>query len=143
MPHRWEFAHDMIGYNYRMPNINAALGCAQLEQLPEFIAKKRQLAERYQTLFSTIKGITFMTEPECTQGNYWLNAILLAEEHAGKRDELLAMTNDIGIMTRPVWNLMYTLPMFQDCPRMECPAAESIARRLINIPSSVNLQNWK
>jgi perosamine synthetase len=139
MPHRWEFAHDMIGYNYRMPNINAALGCAQLEQLPEFLAKKRQLAKRYQTRFSNVEGVQVVVEPNFAQSNYWLNAILLAPEHAGKRDKLLALTNDAGILTRPVWNLMYTLPMFKGCPRMDCSTAESIAARLINIPSSVNL----
>jgi len=139
LPHRWEFSHDMIGYNYRMPNINAALGCAQLEQLPAFVAKKRQLAKRYQTVLSKIEGIQVVVEPSFGQSNYWLNAILLAPEHVGKRDELLALTNDCGIMTRPVWNLMYTLPMFTDCPRMNCQVAESIVTRLINIPSSVNL----
>ena len=139
LPHRWEFAHDMVGYNYRMPNINAALGCAQLEQLPGFIEKKRQLAERYQTLFSDVSGVQVVVEPEFSQSNYWLNAILLAPEHAHRRDELLALTNDSGILTRPVWNLMYTLPMFKDWPRMDCQVAESIARRLINLPSSMNL----
>ena len=139
LPHRWNFAHDMVGYNYRMPNINAALGCAQLEQLPGFLEKKRQLAHRYQTLFSEVKGVKVVKEPDDTHSNYWLNAVLLAPEHAAKRDELLALTNDCGIMTRPVWNLMYTLPMFTQCPRMNCQVAESIAARLINIPSSANL----
>jgi len=129
----------MIGYNYRMPNINAALGCAQLEKLPEFLEIKRQLANRYQTLFSTINGVQMVVEPDFAQSNYWLNAMLVAPEHADKRDELLALTNDCGIMTRPVWNLMYTLPMFTHCPQMDCPVAESLAARLINIPSSVNL----
>lgn len=139
MPHRWEFSHNMIGYNYRMPNINAALGCAQLEKMPEFLEKKRQLAKKYKSLFSNIKGVHWVAEPDFAQSNYWLNAILLAPEYAEKRDELLALTNDCGIMTRPVWNLMYTLPMFMECPRMECQVAESIATRLVNIPSSVNL----
>ena len=139
LPHKWEFRHDMIGYNYRMPNINAALGCAQLEQLPDFLAKKRQLAKRYQKLFSNIKGVDFVMEPEFSQSNYWLNAILLAPEHKEKRDELLALTHEQGILSRPVWDLLYTLPMFTDCPRMNCSSAESIAGRLINLPSSVNL----
>jgi perosamine synthetase len=139
LPHKWEFNHDMIGYNYRMPNINAALGCAQLEKLPEYLAIKRQLAKRYQSLFSKIDGVEIVLEPDFAQSNYWLNAILLAPEYMGKRDELLAQTNKSGIMTRPVWNLMYTLSMFHDSPRMECQVAESIASRLINIPSSVNL----
>lgn len=139
LPHKWEFRHDMIGYNYRMPNINAALGCAQLEQLPDFLEKKRQLAKRYQRLFSNIKGADFMTEPEFAQSNYWLNAILLAPEYKEKRDELLTLTHEQGILSRPAWDLMYTLPMFTACPKMDCSAAESIAGRLINLPSSVNL----
>lgn len=139
LPHKWEFRHDMIGYNYRMPNINAALGCAQLEQLSEFLAKKRQLAERYHAMFANIEGIKFIKEPEFAQSNYWLNVILLAPQYGEKRDELLSLTNEIGIMTRPVWNLLYTLPMYIDCPRMDCQIAESIAARLINLPSSVNI----
>jgi perosamine synthetase len=139
LPHRWEFAHDRIGYNYRMPNLNAALGCAQLEQLPGFLAKKREIAERYQQKFSMVKGVTLVVEPDFAQSNYWLNAMLLAPEHAQARDELLTLTNDAGILTRPVWKLLYTLSMFKDCPRMDCQVAESIAARLINLPSSVNL----
>lgn len=139
LPHKWNFVHDMIGYNYRMPNINAALGCAQLEQLSGFLDQKRQLAQRYQVLFSNIQGIQVIAEPEFARSNYWLNAILLDQEYVDEINELLTSTNESGIMTRPVWNLMYTLPMFTSCPRMECKVAESIAARLINIPSSVNL----
>jgi perosamine synthetase len=139
IPHKWEFRHDMIGYNYRMPNLNAALGCAQLEQLPSFLERKRNLAERYKEAFAPVSGVSFVVEPDFSQSNYWLNAILLDEQHAHYRDDLLKKINDAGIMARPVWNLMYTLPMFKACPRMDCQTAESIARRLINIPSSVNL----
>lgn len=139
IPHRWEFAHDMIGYNYRMPNINAALGCAQLEQLPEFVARKRALAEKYAGALAEIQGISFFREPEFARSNYWLNGILLDEKHADERNALLEALNDAGIMSRPVWNLMYTMPMFKDCPRMDCKAAENIGRRLINIPGSVVL----
>lgn len=139
LPHKWEFQHDMIGYNYRMPNINAALGCAQLEQLPGFLQKKRQLAQRYQELFANIEGVEFVIEPELTQSNYWLNAILLAPEYASQRDELLAMSHEEKMLVRPVWNLMYTLPMYKDCPKMDCSVSESISNRLINLPSSVNL----
>lgn len=139
VPHRWEFNHDMIGYNYRMPNINAALGCAQLEQLPGFLDKKRQLAKRYQTVFSQVRGVEIIAEPKFAKSNYWLNALLLAPQFSNRRDELLLLANDTGIMTRPVWNLMYTLPMFKDCPRMDCKIAESIAGRLVNLPSSANL----
>ena len=139
IPHRWEFAHDMVGYNYRMPNINAALGCAQLEELPEFVNSKRKLAEKYMAAFKDIKGVTFFREPDFAKSNYWLNAIMIDEEYAEKRDELLAALNDNGIMSRPIWNLMYTMPMFAACPRMECRVAEDIGRRLINIPSGVVL----
>ena len=139
MPHRWEFNHDMTGYNYRMPNINAALGCAQLEQLPKFLTAKRSLAERYQKAFRGVDGIRFFTESEFARSNYWLNTLLLDEECVGDRDVLLTVTNDMGIMTRPAWTLMHKLPMFADCPKMELPVAESLERRLINIPSSAGL----
>lgn len=139
IPHRWEFHHDMIGFNYRMPNINAALGCAQLEQLPGFLAAKRQLAERYCQAFAGLGGIRFFTEPANSQSNYWLNTLLLDEEFAGYRDALLAATNDAGIMTRPAWTLMHKLPIFAECPKINLPVAESLERRLINIPSSAML----
>jgi len=139
VPHRWEFNHDMVGYNYRMPNINAALGCAQLEQLPAFIESKRKLAKLYQKAFKGISGIRFMKEPEGCRSNYWLNTLVIEEEHAAMLDALLAATNDAGIMTRPAWTLMHRLPMFASCPRMELSVSESLERRLINIPSSVSL----
>ncbi|WP_236021461.1 LegC family aminotransferase [Geomesophilobacter sediminis] len=139
VPHRWEFNHDRIGYNYRLPNLNAALGCAQLEQLPGFLANKRRLAQSYAAAFAGAEGIRFISEPGFARSNYWLNALLLDEEHSGQRDALLALTNDGGVMTRPAWNLMHRLPMFAGCPRMELPVAESLERRLINIPSSARL----
>lgn len=139
VPHRWEFNHDMIGYNYRLPNINAALGCAQLEQLPGFLANKRRLAEYYSAAFESVSGLKFVSEPEFANSNYWLNALLLDEELAAERDNLLALTNDMGLMTRPAWNLMHKLPMFTDCPRMDLRGAESLEKRLINIPSSAFL----
>lgn len=139
VPHQWEFNHDMIGYNYRMPNINAALGCAQLEQLHGFLTSKRDLAERYRQAFTDIPGIRFFSEPANSKSNYWLNTLLLDEECAGQRDALLKATNDAGIMTRPAWTLMHRLPMFADCPRMDLSLAESLEKRLINIPSSANL----
>ena len=139
VPHRWEFNHDMIGYNYRMPNINAALGCAQLEQLPGFLKAKRDLAEQYRQAFSDIHGIRFFTEPTNSKSNYWLNTLLLDEQYADQRDALLKSTNDAGMMTRPAWTLMNRLPMFSVCPKMDLPVAESLERRLINIPSSVIL----
>lgn len=139
VPHRWEFNHDMIGYNYRMPNINAALGCAQLEQLPGLLAAKRALAGRYRSAFAGISGVRFFSEPANSQSNYWLNTLLVDESCADQRDALLAATNDAGIMTRPAWALMHRQPMFAGCPRMNMPVAESLERRLINIPSSAIL----
>lgn len=139
VPHRWEFKHDMIGYNYRMPNINAALGCAQLEQLPWFLAEKRALAGRYRNAFAGIPGVSFFSEPTNSQSNYWLNTLLIDESCADQRDALLAATNNSGIMTRPAWNMMHRQPMFAGCPRMNLPVAESLERRLINIPSSAFL----
>jgi len=139
VPHQWAFNHDQTGFNYRLPNINAALGCAQLEQLPVFLEKKRAIAERYRNVFEEIKGITFFTEPDFARSNYWLNVLLFDEEQANWRDTLLEMTNNQGIMTRPAWTLMHKLPMYRECPRMVLSTAESIEKRLINIPSSVNL----
>jgi perosamine synthetase len=136
VPHRWEYGHDAIGYNYRLPNINAALGCAQMEQLPEFLERKRRLAARYQSAFEGIGGIRFFTEPSFAKSNYWLNALLLDEACAAERDTVLEKTNDKGIMTRPAWTLMNQLPMFKDCPAMDLGCAGNLSKRLINIPSS-------
>ncbi len=135
----WSFDHDEIGYNYRMPNLNAALGRAQLEKLPEFIAAKRALAQRYAHAFSAVRGIKFVREPAGTESIYWLNAVLLEPEFAAQRDAILETTNRLGIETRPVWTLMHRLAAFRDCPRMELPVAESIEARLINLPSSAFL----
>jgi perosamine synthetase len=139
LPHRWEFYHDQIGYNYRLPNINAALGCAQMEQLPDFLEKKRSLARRYEEAFRGIDGVTFFTEPEFARSNYWMNVLLLDADQAGELQKVLAFTNDRGIKTRPAWTLMHRLPAFQDCPRMELPVAEELAGRLLNLPSSATL----
>lgn len=136
LPHKWEFRHDHIGYNYRMPNINAALGCAQMEQLKEFLNSKRRLAMDYKSFFSQL-GVNFITEPGNGSSNFWLNAILLENREA--RDEFLENTNKNGVMTRPVWELINTLPMFTNCFTSTLPNAEFLAERLVNIPSSVPL----
>jgi len=138
VPHPWEFVHDEIGYNYRMPNINAAIGVAQLEQIELFLKAKRQLAEAYKNFFADKKGITYVIEPENTRSNYWLNAILL--DNRNERDAFLEYTNKQGIMTRPVWELMNRLPMFQNAPCGDLSNAEWIADRLVNISSSVLLK---
>lgn len=135
VPHRWKFVHDQIGYNYRMPNINAALGCAQLEQIETFIANKRETAEAYRLFFKDRQEIAFIAEPAGTRSNYWLNAILLPNEEA--RDVFLKETNDAGIATRPAWELMHRLAMFDWCQRGDLCNAEEIAARLVNLPSGV------
>ncbi len=139
LPHIWSFHHDMVAYNYRMPNINAALGCAQIEQLPGFIKKKRALALRYQEAFARIKGVKIFQEADFARSNYWLNVLLLDEKHTDQRDSLLDLSNKQGIMTRPAWTLMHKLPMYQSCPHMDLNQAESLERRIINLPSSVFL----
>jgi len=140
VPHKWSFIHDQIGFNYRLPNINAALGCAQLEQLPEFINNKRKLAENYRQAFTGINGIRFFTEPSFAKSNYWLNALLLNKDFANKRDSLLDATNSLGIMTRPAWMLMHELEIYRACPKMDSlSVSEDIEQRLINIPSSAKL----
>lgn len=139
VPHRWSFLHDEVGYNYRLPNLNAALGCAQLEQLPSFISRKRALAERYAQAFVGVAGVSFLREPPHTRSNYWLNAVVLAPEMATQRDALLGALNDAGYMSRPLWTLMHRLPMYAQCPRMPLPVAESLEARVINLPSSARL----
>jgi len=138
-PHRWTFVHDAVGYNYRMPNLNAALGCAQLEQLPRILRHKRSLAERYQRALAECQGVRVMAEPSGTSSNYWLNCLLVESGNAGDRDLLLATTNDGGIMTRPVWKLMHTLPMYESCPRMDLSVAERFEASIVNLPSSAFL----
>ena len=139
VPHPWASRHDQVGYNYRMPNLNAALGCAQLEQLPGFLAAKRDLSARYAAAVAGVPGVAIFTEPDFARSNYWLNALLLDEAVAAERDGLLDLTNRQGIMTRPVWTLLHRLPMFADCPRMDLSIAEGLERRLINLPSSAAL----
>ena len=134
VPHRWEFVHDEIGYNYRMPNINAALICAQLEQLNGFLDNKRQLSNRYKEFFSKHE-IQFVDEPKNSKSNYWLCAILLKDKKT--RNEFLTYTNDNGVMTRPVWALMNKLVMFNDAPHGNLDNAQYLEDRLVNIPSSV------
>ena len=142
LPHAWEFQHDEIGYNYRLPNLNAALGCAQLEQLPSMLAAKRELFARYQSACAQVTGVTLMAEPAHCRSNYWLQTLLLDAEQAGQRDKVLAATNAATYMTRPAWILMHELPPFKNCPRMDLAMAQSLSQRLINIPSSSGLVSF-
>lgn len=138
VPHRWEFVHDHIGYNYRMPNINAALGCAQLEHIEEYVADKRKTAQEYSEYFRGINGVDFFIEPKDCRSNYWLNVVMLPDKQA--QQEFLEFTNDNGVMTRPVWELMNRLPMFRECQNDGLVNTLWLADRIVNIPSSVKLK---
>ena len=139
VPHRWEFIHDRVGYNYRMPNINAALGCAQLEHLEEFVLNKRETAMEYYNFINTIDNIDYFVEPKNCRSNYWLNVILLKDRRA--KQNFLQYTNDHGIMTRPVWQLMNQLEMFKGCETDGLKHTQWLEERIVNIPSGVNLKN--
>ncbi|MEI8084161.1 MAG: DegT/DnrJ/EryC1/StrS family aminotransferase, partial [Actinomycetes bacterium] len=138
-PHRWEFFHDEVAWNYRLPNLNAALGCAQMERLPGFLASKRALASRYQAACSGLSDLHFVTEPATTRSNYWLNTIRLVRPDLSLRDIILAAANDAGYQCRPAWTLLHRLQMFSGCPRAPLPIAEQLEASLINLPSSANL----
>jgi dTDP-4-amino-4,6-dideoxygalactose transaminase len=143
LPHEWEYQHDEIGYNYRLPNLNAALGCAQLEQLLGMLTSKRKLFHSYKAAFASVEGLKLFPEPEQCKSNYWLQTILLNIETGVQRDEILKATNDAGIKTRPAWNLIHTLPPFQSAPKMDLSKAKSLSERLINLPSSASLSARK
>lgn len=134
VPHPYEFAHDETGYNYRLPNLNAALGCAQMERLPEMLKIKAEIAARYAEFFSET-NITFVQAPEGCTSNYWLNAILL--DSPAERDAFLRYSNEQGVMTRPIWRLMHRLPMYADCQHDALENSIWLEERVVNIPSSV------
>ena len=134
VPHKWNFNHDIVGYNYRMPNLNAALLVAQLENLDNFISSKRKLANVYETFFNS-NNYVFVKEPMDSKSNYWLNSILLKNKQ--QRDEFLDETNSSGIMTRPIWILMNKLPMFEHAQCGDLINAGWLEERVVNIPSSV------
>jgi aminotransferase in exopolysaccharide biosynthesis len=135
LPHKWEFVHDDVAYNYRMPNLNAALACAQLEQLEKFLRIKRELACYYQEFFRDIEGVHFVTEMKDAKANYWLNTIIFDDPK--KKEEFLAYSNEHGVMTRPIWRLMNKLPMYNNCFKTALDSAEYLEERVVNIPSSV------
>ena len=137
--HPWEYRHDRVGYNYRLPNLNAALGCAQLESLPNFVERKRRLAGRYSNVFADLEDVEFVSEPDKARSNYWLNAIKLNSQRMDKRDDIIEYTNDHGVQTRPIWQPLHTLPMYKNAPHMDLSQAENLAARIINIPSSAFL----
>jgi perosamine synthetase len=133
-PHRWDYEHHELAYNYRMPNLNAALACAQLEMLPEFLVKKRKLANLYSDYFKNAE-VTFQMETPGTTANYWLNTLILKDYK--QRQEFLTSTNDAGVMTRPIWKLMHKLPMYKSCFHDDLSNSIWLENRVVNIPSSV------
>lgn len=135
IPHPYEYVHDEIGYNYRLPNLNAALLVAQLEQINFFLAAKRNLAKIYEDFFQNFDNIKFIKEPTFAKSNYWLNAVMLEDRR--KRDQFLEVTNKNGVMTRPIWKLMNELEMFKDCEKADLKNAKYLEDRVVNIPSSV------
>lgn len=141
IPHRWEFRHDHIGYNYRMPNINAALGCAQLEHIEEYVASKRETAKAYDEFFKDIPEIKFFVDSPETRSNYWLNVVILRNRDA--QQEFLQYTNNHGVMTRPIWELMNRLPMFEKCENDGLKNTIWFADRVVNIPSSVRPETFR
>jgi perosamine synthetase len=136
VPHAWEFIHDSVGYNYRMPNINAALACAQLEMVDKFVSSKRELAKKYKVFFSNL-SIEFVDEPIDTFSNFWLNSVLFKDRQ--ERDSFLEFSNSKNVSTRPVWTLMNKLPMFKDCITTDLSSAIDLESRLVSLPSSAKL----
>lgn len=134
IPHRWAYEHDEIGFNYRMPNLNAALGCAQLEKMPTFIQQKRDLTKHYEQWLSNLEGVHLFKEPANTKSNYWLQTILL-DEHIN-RDEVLSFLNEQGVMSRPIWTPMHHLAIYKNCPKSDLSVTEQLNRRVVNIPST-------
>jgi perosamine synthetase len=139
LPHRWEFIHDEAGYNFRMPNLNAALGVAQLEQIGTRLERKRHLFNAYAESLQGLDGVDLFEAPRDSVSNNWLVTLLLDSSHAPERDQLLQVLNEAGVMTRPIWTLMHRLPMYAHMPRAELLQAEDLEARVLNIPSSAYL----
>jgi perosamine synthetase len=139
VPHAWRSIHDEVAYNYRLPNLNAALGCAQLESLDAMLVKKRGLASRYAEAFAPLEGVSFLREPADARSNYWLNAIMLDPGLASCRDAVLDELVSARMYVRPVWELLSNLPMYRHCQRTDLTEATGIAARTINIPSGAGL----
>lgn len=138
-PHAWAFDHDEIGYNYRLPNLNAALGCGQIDRLYDFVKSKRALANTYEKACADIRSAYFFREPDFVTSNYWLNTLLLDDETAPRRNDILKTLHEAGYLCRPVWTLMHRLPMYGSCPHMDLSTAEDLAQRIVNLPSGARL----
>ena len=141
-PHKWDYYHDEIAYNYRLPNINAALGVAQLKSLDAKVREKRKLAKAYQNSFCDLDGVEFFTEPVWATSNYWLNAIKLSTPNLELRNDILEVLNSAGLQSRPIWTPLHLLPMFKNMPRSKMDATEALAHSVVNIPSSPNLARF-
>ena len=141
VPHPYRYFHDMVAHNYRMPNLNAALGCSQLEDLPQFLKSKRQIATDYINALQDREELTVLTEPLNCTSNYWLNAILLSHSMAEYHDQIIEALHEAKIMVRPIWEPMHTLPMFKDSPRMKLEVTENLATRVINLPSTPRIES--
>ena len=137
--HKWEFIHDEIGFNFRMPNINAALGCAQIAGIESKIARKRHLFHEYSRALNPIAGVNVFCEPKESRSNYWLQTLILEAEFEKSRDQIISLTNEQGVTTRPAWNLLNSATPYRNCPTMATPCAESLVKRIINLPSSPKL----
>jgi len=139
VPHKWEYFHDEVGYNYRMPNINAAIGCAQMEGLVETLKKKKELFEKYEVFFDQISNINLFNDPSNELVNYWLITLVLSDKSA--REKFLEYSNSNGVMTRPSWQLLNTLPMYVNCQKGNLDNSEYLSDRIVNIPSSISKEN--
>lgn len=136
VPHAFEFIHDQVGYNYRMPNLNAGLGCAQLERLSDFVSRKRRLADHYARTFENFSEVSVFTEPAFAQSNYWLNNLMLAHDETAARNTILKTLNENGIMARAAWTPINRLPMYANCPAMPLPVVDDVYARALALPSS-------
>jgi perosamine synthetase len=138
-PHPFEFIHDAVAWNYRLPNINAAVGCGSMERLDELIDAKRRLQARYEAAFESVAGATLFSEAEGSRSNYWLVTLLLDSGDTAARDRLLQACHDAKLLCRAAWRLNHQLPMYGDCPRMDLAGAEALQPRIVNLPSSPTL----
>lgn len=134
VPHKWEYVHDEIGYNYRMPNINAALGCAQLEKISELLKHKKQLTAKYDKLVANLDGVCLFKQPKHSDSNYWLQTLVLDESL--NREEVLTFLNEKGVMSRPIWRPIDKLEMYKACPKMELSVTDILNKNIVNIPST-------
>jgi len=139
IPHPYRYIHDVVAYNYRMPNINAALGCSQLEDIDELIASKREIAKRYLQAFSTQTDLEIFAEPDGCRSNYWLNTMILGRDLSSSIFDLIETLNQAKIYVRPIWEPLHQLDIFKDCPRMDLTNTLDLCSRIINLPSTPKL----